>query len=164
MIHAIFVSLNILQGLDGYEIVRWMFMWIHQIHSDKSFFPSFLFLRYVPETYWLSHRSMDWIWFRRCWMDCRRGGTIAVPLISSFIQSILRPVWHLGRCYWWLSGNCFAKRYIWQQPTRLVFAIIPLISRYETWMVENNHAWYRWINTEALHVAIMMSLKVEGEY
>ncbi|CZU28112.1 Uncharacterised protein [Enterobacter hormaechei] len=34
-------------------------MWIHQIHSDKSFFPSFLFLRYVPETYWLSHRSMD---------------------------------------------------------------------------------------------------------
>ncbi len=34
-------------------------MWIHQIHSEKSFLSSFLFLRYVPETYWLSDRSMD---------------------------------------------------------------------------------------------------------
>lgn len=106
---------------------------------------------------WIEFDSADVEW-------TAEGGTIAVPLISSFIQSILRPVWHLGRCYWWLSRNCFAERYIWQQPTRLIFPIIPFISRYETWMVENNHAWYRWINAEALHVAIMMSLKVEGEY
>ncbi|WP_426346097.1 hypothetical protein [Cronobacter universalis] len=57
-VDAIFVSLNVLTGPDGYEIIWWVFMWIYQIHSGEYFRPSFLLLRYMPETYWLSYCSM----------------------------------------------------------------------------------------------------------